>query len=163
MSRLKILIAIILFAIGFLSCMLFNLAYRGTEVPLILGGLVVSGGDASAPGDWIKESQIHVYENAIVIDLDGASLARYAPTGSMKPVLDTDSTGIRIIPESESQINMGDIVTFEQDGQLIVHRVIEKGTDKEGIYFITKGDNNDVTDGKIRFTDIKYITVGILW
>ena len=41
--------------------------------------------------------------------------------------------------------------------------VIEKGIDEDGIYFITKGDNNSITDGKIRFEDIEYITVGVIW
>ncbi len=159
MSLLKILVYLIVFWIGFLSCML--LTFSGTEIPSRLG--LGFSSNLEAPGDWIKESQVHVDKNAIVIDVDDASLSRYAPTGSMKPVLDEDSTGIRIKPENEEQINIGDIVTFEQDGQLIVHRVIEIGQDKEGTYFITKGDNNNVTDGKIRFEDIRYVTIGILW
>jgi hypothetical protein len=159
MSFLKILIYLIIFWIGFLSCVL--LSFSGKEIPLGLG--LSLNPNSEAPGDWIKESQIHVYENAIVIDVDGASISRYAPTGSMKPVLDESSTGIRIKPTSEDQINIGDIITFEQNGELIVHRVVDKGQDGDGAYFITKGDNNNVTDGKVRFADIRYITIGILW
>lgn len=159
----KLLIYSLIFLIGFLSCVLINFVFAEIEKPLIIGGLSLISAGIEAPGDWIKESQIHVYDNAIAIDIDGASLARYAPTGSMKPVLDKDSTGIRIAPKSEEQIKIGDIITFEQDGQLIVHRVIEVGQDSEGTYFITKGDNNNVTDGKVRFKDIRYVTIGILW
>ncbi len=157
--KYQILIFIAVFLIGFLSCMLVS--FSNVEMPLGFG--LGFNSNAEAPGDWIKESQIHVYKNAIVIDLDGASISRYAPTGSMKPVLDEDSTGIRIKPENEEQIKVGDIVSFEQDNQLIVHRVVETGKDEQGTYFITKGDSNNVTDGKVRFSQIKYITIGILW
>ncbi len=46
---------------------------------------------------------------------------------------------------------------------LIVHRVVDKGVDSDGVYFITKGDNNNYSDGKVRFEEIEYITIGILY
>ncbi len=153
----RILTYAIIFLVGFLSCML--IVFAETEMPL---GMNFSG-DVEAPNDWVKERQIQVYDNAVVIEIEHASLSRYAPTGSMIPVLDKDSNGIRIVPESEEDIEIGDIITFEEEGQLIVHRVIDKGTDKEGTYFITKGDNNPVSDGKVRFKDIRYVTIGIIW
>jgi len=156
--ELKILEYLIFFIIGFLSSLLLSM-YSNIEMPL---GLSLNE-NLESPSDWINENQIHVYENAIVIDIEDASISKYAPTGSMIPVLDENSNGIRIIPESENDINVGDIITFEQDSQLIVHRVIEKGSDEEGVYFITKGDNSNITDGKIRFKNIKYVTIGILW
>ncbi|OGJ16955.1 hypothetical protein A3K73_02085 [Candidatus Pacearchaeota archaeon RBG_13_36_9] len=162
MDYLRILGCLALFLLGFVSCTLFNLVSSDLEMPVNIGTLSFMPA-LNSPGDWIKEGRIHVYENAVVIDVEGASLARYAPTGSMRPVLDDKSTGIRIQPKSQEQINVGDIVTFEKNGELIVHRVIDRGEDSEGVYFITKGDNNDVTDGKIRFEDIKYVTIGVLW
>lgn len=161
MNWLKTLTYMIVFLIGFLSCILAQLVYSSMEMPLGFG--LGFNSNLEAPSDWIKESQIHVYKNAIVIDVEEGSLARYAPTGSMLPVLNEDSNGIRIVPKSENNINIGDIITFEQDGQLIVHRVVEIGQDEQGKYFITKGDSNNITDGKIRFEDIKYVTIGILW
>ena len=104
-----------------------------------------------------------VWLTPIVINIDGASLSRYAPTGSMKPVLDEGSNGIRIKPASESDIHIGDIITFEQDNMLIVHRVVDIGSDNNGTYFITQGDNTNISDGKIRFNQIKYITIGVIW
>jgi len=162
MDYLKILGYFAIFLMGFISCALFNLISSDIEMPINLGTLSLVP-VLNSPGDWIKESGIHVYENAVVIDIEGASLAKYASTGSMKPVLDDKSTGIRIQPKSSEQISVGDIVTFEENEELIVHRVIDKGEDSEGVYFITKGDNNDITDGKIRFEDIKYVTIGVLW
>jgi len=158
----KILPYAIIFIVGFFSCMLVSLIYAEIEKPLVIGSLSLVSG-TETPGDWIKESQIHVYDNAVVIDVENVGISRYAPTGSMKPVLNENSNGIRIVPENPSQIDAGDIITFEQNNELIIHRVIEKGNDEEGVYFVTKGDNNNVTDGKIRFKDVKYVTIGILW
>jgi len=98
---------------------------------------------------YIEEKDIQVYKDKIVINVKNPSLSNYAPTGSMRPVIDVYANGIRIVPTSENEIQIGDIVSFEQDNQLIVHRVIEKGLDEQGIYFVTKGDNNnDVEWGK---------------
>jgi len=159
----KVIKISIIFLIGFLSANLLGLyvAY-GYEMPFSLNGLNINT-SKKAPSDFINEEQIEVLPDKIIINIEGASLSRYAPTGSMKPVLDKGSNGIRVVPESEDEINIGDIISFEQDNYLIVHRVVDKGTDEKGVYFITKGDNSPVNDGKIRFKDIKYITVGVIW
>jgi len=153
---------ILVFLLGFFTCMMLTFIYKDIEQPIRIGEVSIVN-PPNSPGDWIKESQISIYENAVVLHIEGASLSRYAATGSMKPVLDIGSNGIRIVPENPEQIEIGDIITFEKNGELIIHRVIEKGTDEEGIYFITKGDNNNVTDGKVRFEEIKYVTIGILY
>jgi signal peptidase I len=158
----------IIFLFGFLSANIITYFFMyGLESPFSNNFGVLNINSNNAPSDFIKEKNIKIYDNRVIIDIPGVSLSRYAPTGSMKPVLDEGSNGIRIIPRSEDDINIGDIITFKQDidndDYLIVHRVIEKGEDLEGIYFITKGDNNSLNDGKIRFSDIKYLTIGILY
>lgn len=162
MKTLKIIGICIVFLLGFVSASCLNY-FTGIEVPYlnVLGGN--DSNDSVAPSDFIKENQIQVYNDKIVIDISGASLSRYAPTGSMIPILDEGSNGIRIVPDSEHDINVGDIITFKKDDKYIVHRVVEKGLDSNGIYFITKGDNNTINDGKIRFSDIKYKTIGVIW
>lgn len=120
-------------------------------------------GGVKAPHDWITEENIHIYQDKIILDIPGASISRYADTGSMKPLFDKGANGIRIVPSSEDQIQIGDIITFEKEGLLIVHRVIATGEDDEGKFFITQGDNNDASDGKIRFKDIKYVTVAVVY
>jgi len=152
----------ILFLTGFLVANIFNyyLVY-GIENPF--SGEYIISKNKDAPRDFISEQQIKVYHDRIVIYIENASIGRYASTGSMKPILDENSNGIRIVPKSEDEINVGDIITFKQNDYLIIHRVIEKGIDEQGIYFITKGDNNAVADEKIRFSEIKYVTVGLLW
>jgi len=154
----------IIFLFGFLSANIVSYLYLyGLESPFSPNSGLLVGDSNNAPADFIQRKDIKIYDDKIIINVPGASLSGYAPTGSMKPVLDEGSNGIRIIPESEDQINIGDIITFKQDNYLIVHRVIEKGEDNEGIYFITKGDNNNVSDGKVRFGDVRYITIGILY
>lgn len=160
----KLIKVSIIFLLGFLSANIAGLfLIYGSEIPFSFNNLSFSLGNNSAPFDFVKEDQIQIFEDKIVINVENASISSYAPTGSMLPVLDQGSNGIRIVPKSESDIHIGDIITFNQDNMLIVHRVIEIGTDSEGTYFITKGDNSPINDGKIRFKDIKYITIGIIW
>jgi hypothetical protein len=153
---------LLIFLTGFFFCILgmivISFLQAGIEKPL---GISFSEAINNAPGDWIKTSQIQITGNSIVINVPNASISSYAPTGSMRPVLDQGSNGIRIVPSSPEQIEIGDIVTFGEEN--IVHRVIEKGEDAEGYWFITKGDNNPSEDKKIRFGDIKYVTIGILY
>lgn len=70
--------------------------------------------------------------------------------------------GLRVVPSSEEEIQVGDIVSFDYAGGIVVHRVVERGTDSDGLYFITKGDNSDKFE-KIRFEDIEYKTVGLIY
>jgi len=156
----KAILVFAVFSIGFfLSFALNSYISNAFEHPLSYS----SSSEIKAPSDSIKENQILVYKDKIVIDVKDASLSAYAPTGSMVPLFDEGSNGIRIVPESEDKINVGDIVTFKKDLMLVVHRVIEKSTDENGAYFITKGDSNEIADEKIRFSDIKYKTIGILY
>ena len=164
MDGLKIAKFSVVFCIGCLAGLLFNLySYYGLESPILNKLGIYDFNNKSAPFDFVKENQIEVYEDKIVIHVENASLGRYAPTGSMVPVLDDRSNGIRIVPRSESDVHIGDIITFNRENNLIIHRVVEKGSDSRGVYFITKGDNNDLNDGKIRFEDIRYITIGVIW
>jgi len=161
----KLLKISIIFFLGFISASIvsYYLVY-GLESPFSSDFGFLNFNDSNkAPFDFIKENQIQILDDKIVIYIDGASLSRYAPTGSMRPVLDEGANGIRIAPNSEQDIHIGDIITFKKGSHLIVHRVVDKGNDEAGVYFITKGDNNKTADGKVRFEDIKYITIGIIW
>jgi hypothetical protein len=164
MKHLTIIKFSIFFLIGFLVANFINyyMVY-GLESPLSKNINYLGFVSKDAPSDFLTEKQIQIYDDKIVIYVDNASISRYAPTGSMKPLLDENSNGIRIIPENSNQINVGDIITFQENSYFIVHRVIEKGLDSKGVYFITKGDNNEIGDGKIRFEQIRYKTIGILW
>tara|TARA_Y100000310_G_scaffold93669_1_gene91178 strand:+ start:2945 stop:3424 length:480 start_codon:yes stop_codon:yes gene_type:complete len=153
---------ILIFLLGFFSCALIFIVYFGF---VGMTGLVISEDNLklNLPSDWISNENILVFEDEIVLRILDATISAYEPTGSMEPVLGAGASGIRIVPKSESQVNIGDIISFRQDGELIVHRIIEKGFDEEGVYFTTKGDNSELVDGKIRFENIKYVTIGVIW
>jgi hypothetical protein len=153
---------ILIFLLGFFSCALIFVVYFGFTG---LTGLVIAEDNLqlNTPFDRISNENILVFNDEIIIKIKDATLSGYEPTGSMKPVLGIGASGIRIVPESETQINVGDIVSFRENNELIVHRVVEKGFDKRGVYFITKGDNSDFVDEEIRFNDIEYLTVGVIW
>lgn len=119
-----------------------------------------------SPHDRIKDSQIHIYQNRIIIDIENANYARYADTNSMDPILDNGATGIEIIPTNKDEIKVGDIITYQPDwtNNLVVHRVIYIGEDEHGWYCYTKGDNTSSIDpGRIRFNQIKYLLIGVLY
>ncbi len=115
------------------------------------------------PGNWINESNIEIKPDRIILRISNASISRYSNTSSMRPLLDENANGIEIIPSSPADIHVGDIVTYEQDRMLIVHRVISIGNDAIGKYFVVKGDNTEEPDGKIRFEQIKYVLIGVLY
>ena len=119
-----------------------------------------------SPFDHIKENQIHVFQDRIIIDLKDAEWARFTDTNSMDPVIDANSHAIEIIPISTNQIHEGDIVSYKSkyaEGT-IIHRVVEIGEDEEGWYCRMKGDNNKMQDpGKIRFEQIERVVVAIIY
>jgi hypothetical protein len=153
---------VLVFLLGFISCafLFYGFNYSGVEVPF---GTGLVSFDANSPNDWIFEDDIIVFDDMVVLRVENATLSNYLDTGSMKPVLDEGANGIRVVPKSAYEIDVGDIVSYRLGGMLVVHRVVEKGFDDEGIYFIIKGDNNLANDGKIRFSDIEYVTIGVIW
>ncbi len=132
----------------------------------ILKAIGITSNNTKAPGDFVSENQIEVYGDKIIIRIPNAILSKYAPTGSMKPILDYNANGIEIPVTSTEQIEVGDIIAYtplNTENEYIVHRVIEIGEDELGWYCIPKGDNNNATDGKIRFEQIKFITIAIIY
>ena len=134
-------------------------------IALTIGILTLANGTEEMPSPYarIEPSNIKIEKDRIIIHIENARLVHYADTNSMDPSLDTEAKGIEIVPKSEDDIHVGDIVTFRIGGQYVAHRVVKIGEDEEGKYFITKGDNNSQEDEKIRFSQIKYVTVAVLW
>lgn len=163
MKILKILLITCILALtfitGLLSSYLVNSAYINKESPF----LIDFGNTNKQPSDWIKSENIQVYSDRVVIKIDNALLSSYEATGSMLPILGEKTNGIKIAPESAEQISIGDIISFERDDKLIVHRVIDKGKDSHGFWFVTKGDNNQETDGKVYFSQVKYVTIALVY
>lgn len=150
---------IVAFAFGWL---LNSFVAEPKMVPFSFG----NARDLKSPFDHIKEEQIHVYDDVVVLDIKNASWASFANTKSMDPLLDGEANGIEIKPKSIDDIHVGDVVSYKPtftDG-LVIHRIVETGFDENGWYAITKGDNNNVEDPeKIRFEQINGILVAIVY
>jgi len=119
-----------------------------------------------SPNDWVKESQIHVYKDRIVLDIQDASWAKFTDTNSMDPIFDAESNTIEIKPKNPDVLKVGDIISFwsKTIGTTVIHRIVEVGKDNEGVYFVTKGDNNLYKDPeKVRFEQVKGVVVGIIY
>lgn len=119
-----------------------------------------------SPYERIKEGQIHVYKDKIIIDLKDAEWATFTDTNSMDPIIDSGSYALEIVPEKAEDIIIGDIISYKSEyaSGTIIHRVVESGNDSEGIYYKAKGDNNkEVDPGKIRFSQIQRVVVAIIY
>ncbi len=122
--------------------------------------------EKASPYDRIPENKILVDNDKVIINIENAQWSRFTDTNSMDPVIDKGANAIQIVPKSPEEIHVGDIVSYKSeyaDG-IIIHRVIEIGSDKEGWYAIMKGDNNSYTDpGKVRFSQIQRIVIAIIY
>lgn len=118
--------------------------------------------EIGSPGDHIKDSQIITTENYVILDLNDAVLAEFTATGSMLPIFNEFSTGIEIKPEYENQIKTGDIIVYEKDREQIIHRVKYIKEENGEKIFVLQGDNDNFKE-EIKFENIKYILVGVLY
>jgi len=137
---------------------------------LVMANMAVSifseSPEKSSPSDTVKEGQIQVFEDRIVINVSNAGWAGYRDSNSMDPVIDSEANGIVVIPESEDEINVGDIVSYTPAGSedLVVHRIVNVGSDDEGRFYTLKGDNNSSSDpDRVRFSQIKFKTIAIIY
>ena len=117
-----------------------------------------------SPSDHITAEELTVFSDKAVIEKQGLKWARILDTHSMEPVLNANSISLEVLPGTSSEINAGDIISFEEKGRIIIHRVISVGSDDNGWFAVTKGDNNKEADaGKVRFSDVKGVVVGVLY
>ncbi len=169
LSKLRLIIAFLaIFSAGWvLNTLLTSFVYYDVEKPLNFGFVpFLKSAERSSPSDHISESQIHVYNDQVVLDIEGASWAAFADTNSMDPFFDDTANSIELRPDSPDDIDVGDIISYESSitDDLIVHRVVKKDVDDAGVFFLVKGDNNPVQDPeKIRFEQVHGILVGIIY
>ncbi|MBU2639166.1 MAG: hypothetical protein KKG75_00485 [Nanoarchaeota archaeon] len=157
--KYKLLIFIV-FLIGWFSHSLYAETSIIKQNPLSLFNTT----ELTSPSDHIEESQIHVYKDRVVIELNKPYWSKFSNTNSMDPLLDEFSNGIEIKPNSIDQVSIGDIISYKLGNNIIIHRVINTGFDAKGWYAVTKGDNNAIQDlEKVRFNQIEGILVGILY
>tara|TARA_B100000315_G_C14470783_1_gene538210 strand:- start:172 stop:642 length:471 start_codon:yes stop_codon:yes gene_type:complete len=117
-----------------------------------------------SPSDWIKEKQIKVYPNQVIININEPMWASFTNTNSMDPFIDENSNAIEIKPKSPLDIKVGDVISYQTKYSIIIHRVVKIDQDKEGIYYLVKGDNNKITDPfKVRFKDVVGVVVAVIY
>jgi hypothetical protein len=173
MRLTSILIVVAAFVAGILASQAFASTFSttsyngGYELPADLySGVTGTAIARTTPGDHVTDEKIKVYKDKVVLDIPNAIWAQFTPTHSMDPVLSEKANAIEVVPKSADEVNEGDIVAYKSayaDG-IIIHRVIKKGEDQLGTYFIVKGDNNAKADpGLVRFADIKSVVVGIIY
>ena len=163
MRKEFILVIIAVFLLGWVSNAVLSNLQSNMEIP---SGNAIQTNERASPSDWIKENNIHVLPDKIVIDLNDARWATFTDTNSMDPLFDSTANAIEIIPQSPNVIQVGDIISYESGiaKAMIIHRVIEKGTDEKGVYFILKGDNNNSPDPeKVRFEQVKRVLVAVIY
>lgn len=146
--------------IAILVLILAVLAISDQQMPLTLLG----GQENSSPGDWVKEEQIQVYPQRVILDIPGAKWAGFTNTNSMDPFIDETANAIEITPSNPEAIDLGDVISYQTAYGVLIHRVIERGVDEEGYYYIVKGDNNRFQDPfKVRFTDVQGVVVAVIY
>lgn len=75
-------------------------------------------------------------------------------TNSMEPTINVNDVVLTKHVKQE-KINVGDVITFLKDGEVITHR-ITKIDNGDNIQYTTKGDNNNIEDTfKITYEDIE--------
>ncbi|MGM5483795.1 MAG: signal peptidase I [Nanobdellota archaeon] len=120
--------------------------------------------EKKSPTDRIKQDQIKVTDNEVILKIKNASWSKFADTNSMDPLLDKGANAIQEKPV-KNELNEGDIISYRPKGKnyLVIHRIIEIGDDGEW-YAIVKGDNNKYPDkGKIRFNQIEKVLLAIIY
>lgn len=76
-------------------------------------------------------------------------------TTSMEPEIKKDDV-IIIKKAKENELNVGNIITFKVDGEVITHRIIDIENNNKQVSYITKGDNNNIEDETpVNYEDIE--------
>ncbi|MBU2634297.1 MAG: signal peptidase I [Nanoarchaeota archaeon] len=167
MIKKSILILLVISIVIFIVSLVIDTSNNPkVEGPINMALDTLLTGERPSPADHIKEDQIHVYDDRVVIEIENARWAGFVDTNSMDPFLDEDSNAIQIIPQSPDQIEIGDIISYESEmfNTVIIHRVIDIKEDEEGLYYLTKGDNNDEFDPeKVRFNMVRRLLVAIIY
>lgn len=114
-----------------------------------------------APSLQINKNQLYEQSFVDFLSMNKLSISDVTGTGSMKPCISRTSIIIYRNDFTEDNLKIGDIVydTFHK----VLHRIVKIGQDEKGKYYIVQGDNNEIYDGKIRFSDIKGVVVGIIY
>jgi signal peptidase I len=115
--------------------------------------------------DRISIGQIHQFPGKVVIEGD-YQISEFADSNSMLPTLDSGSNGIQIPVYPNTTLKRGDIISFklEEKDYTIAHRITDIREDSKGIYYITKGDYQELPDPyRVRHDQVQRLMVGVIW
>ncbi|MGM5488487.1 MAG: hypothetical protein ACQESG_06050 [Nanobdellota archaeon] len=168
----KILLFCIIFALGWVGNNVYSLhLIPQTEAPTaqdfsVMGLLSGNPPERVSPPNRVREDQIKVYDEEVILSIKNPEWASFTDTNSMDPVLDSEANAIQIIPKQPNEIQVGDIVSYSSSftSGTVIHRVVKIGTDSKGWYAILQGDNLSKPDPeKVRFDQIKRVLVAIIY
>ena len=154
----KYILMICIFITGWLVCAGYDYySELSKEQPYSISGVEVY-----SPGDWIEKEDIKAYDSRVILKIPNAKIAGFTDTNSMDPVIDENANSIEIMPSEN--LKVGDIISYNFGGRKVIHRIVNISEDKEGMYYVVKGDNNlRVDKEKVRFEQISGVVVGILY
>lgn len=125
------------------------------------------GSEQPSPHDWVSMDDIHVESSRFWVSAPAGYQLEWnmlANTNSMDPTMDETANAVQIIPKSRSDIHIGDVISYETDFGIIIHRVVAIGNDSQGWYAVTQGDNISFPDPeKVRFPQIRRIVIAIIY
>jgi signal peptidase I len=151
----NIVLLIIGILLGVLLVLGTNLIIKGS--PTITGNAIFN-----SPNNWLTEESIQLKDDQIIINVNNSKIISYSDVKSMEPYVNENALSIILNPKIQ-ELEIGDVIIFRKNGILITHRIILIGNDNSGRYFLTQGDNNEISDGKIRFEQIEGVVAGILY
>lgn len=121
----------------------------------------------NSPGDRLES--IEVRGKSFCVDSANEDFLWSRVKGvSMSPTIAEGHHIISVLVPDKDDIKLGDIITINRTNEdlnvsTITHRVVDIGEDKEGKYFITKGDNNLHKDEKVRVDEVLSVVVSIIY
>lgn len=74
---------------------------------------------------------------------------------SMHPYIDRGDAVLLNSSVNKNKLKTGDVIAFENDNKVVIHRLFEIKEEKDKTYYITKGDANNTTDDiEVTYSDI---------
>ena len=164
----RLLMGLVLaFCAGWIASLALGTAQQPLVAQAVKTGLhFPDPADVPSPSDTIPDESVRVLPNRVEIEVTGAVAATFTDTNSMDPVIDIGMTALELPVTKIDQVSVGDIVSYKNylSELPVIHRVVEKGIDREGAYLIMKGDNAPTTDPlKVMESQLRRKIVGIIY
>jgi len=157
-----------------------------TPIIAIIGKMLAAGRERPSPSNILPVRALLQSHTNINIDLSQLLIPFkknprvWIPlipnTGSMDPVFDAGNNNFLIAGDGPEEMEIlrlwletqepGNVVVYRRrsDRQLIIHRIIKKQLDAEGIAYTLRGDNNARNDRQVvRGEDIEWISIGTIY